>query len=122
MRHDYDTWMERIALWVLLLSWLAIAAVIVVLLLQEDSNAAEPVQPPSPSHYIWEYNMTVVAYTGEQLNQVAEIQQMLSDLSGLVEDLKQKSEQYPFTKEQMALRALEAKVAADRVYKFALAA
>ncbi|NBT75948.1 MAG: hypothetical protein EBT15_08245 [Betaproteobacteria bacterium] len=66
--------------------------------------------------------MTVVAYTGEQLNQAAEIQQMLNDLSGLIEDMKQKSEQYPFTKEQMALSALEAKVAADRVYKFALAA
>ncbi len=65
--------------------------------------------------------MTVVAYTGEQLNQAAEIQQMLNHLSGLVEDLKHKSEQYPFTKEQVALSALEAKVAADRVYKFALA-
>jgi hypothetical protein len=46
---------------------------------------------------------------------------MLNHLSGLVEDLKHKSEQYPFTKEQVALSALEAKVAADRVYKFALA-
>jgi hypothetical protein len=66
--------------------------------------------------------MTVVAYTGEQLNQAAEIQQMLSDLSGLVEDLKQHSKEYPFTKKQVALMALETKVAADRVYKFALAA
>jgi hypothetical protein len=49
--------------------------------------------------------MTVVAYTGEQLNQALEIEQMLKHLTGLVEDLKQHS-----------------KVAADRVYKFALAA
>jgi hypothetical protein len=33
--------MERVALWVLLLSWLAIAAVVVVLLFQEDGHAAE---------------------------------------------------------------------------------
>jgi len=51
MRHDCDTWVERLALLVLLLSWLAIPVLIVVLLLQED-NAAEPVQQPSPSHYI----------------------------------------------------------------------
>jgi hypothetical protein len=66
--------------------------------------------------------MTVVAYTGEQLNQALEIEQMLKHLTGLVEDLKQHSKQYPFTKQQVALMALETKVAADRVYKFALAA
>lgn len=51
MRHDCDTWAERLALLVLLFSWLSIPMVIVVLLLQED-NAAEPIQRTSPSYYI----------------------------------------------------------------------
>ena len=66
--------------------------------------------------------MTAIAFSGEQLTQAAEIKDMLNHLTGLVEDLKRSSESYPFTKDKMALGALEAKVAADRVYKFALAA
>jgi hypothetical protein len=41
MKSSHDEFLERAALWVLLLSWLAIAAVIVVLLFQEDGNASE---------------------------------------------------------------------------------
>lgn len=41
MENNPDKWTERMAMWVLLLSWLSIAAVILILLFQEDSNAAE---------------------------------------------------------------------------------
>lgn len=66
--------------------------------------------------------MTVIAISGEQLNQQGEINQTLHQLQLLVDDLKRKAENYPFSKDQLALDALEAKVAASRIYKIALAA
>lgn len=66
--------------------------------------------------------MTVIAISGEQLNQQGEINQTLNQLQMLVDDLKRKAENYPFSKDQLALDALEAKVAASRIYKIALAA
>lgn len=41
MKSNHDEFLERTALWVLLISWLAIVAVIVILLFQEDGHAAE---------------------------------------------------------------------------------
>lgn len=66
--------------------------------------------------------MTAVAISGEQLNQQGEINQALNHLQRLVEDLKRKAENYPFSKDQLAVDALEAKVAASRIYQIALAA
>ena len=66
--------------------------------------------------------MTAVAISGEQLNQQGEINQALNHLQGLVEGLRNNVDQYPFSKDQLALAALEAKVAANRIYKIALAA
>ena len=66
--------------------------------------------------------MTAVAISGEQLHQQGEINQALNQLQLLVDDLKRKAEEYPFSKNQLALDALEAKVAANRIYKIALAA
>lgn len=66
--------------------------------------------------------MTAVAISGEQLHQQGEINQALNQLQLLVDDLKRKAEEYPFSKNQLALDALEAKVAASRIYKIALAA
>jgi hypothetical protein len=66
--------------------------------------------------------MTAVAISGEQLHQQGEINQALNQLQILVDDLKRKAEQYPFSKDQLAVDALEAKVAASRIYKIALAA
>ena len=66
--------------------------------------------------------MTAVAISGEQLNQQGEINQALNHLQGLVEGLRTNAEQYPFSKDKLALAALEAKVAANRIYQIALAA
>ena len=66
--------------------------------------------------------MTAVAISGEQLHQQGEINQALNQLQILVDDLKRKAEQYPFSKDQLAVDALEAKVATSRIYKIALAA
>lgn len=66
--------------------------------------------------------MTAVAISGEQLNQQGEINQVLNHLQGLVEGLRNNVDQYPFSKNQLALAALEAKVAASRIYQIALAA
>lgn len=66
--------------------------------------------------------MTTVAISGEQLKEAGEILQTLNHLQGLVEGLRNDAEGYPFTKNQLALAALEAKVAASRIYKIALAA
>ena len=41
MESDYDKWTARVAAWVLFVSWLMIVAVIVLLLFQEESRAAE---------------------------------------------------------------------------------
>lgn len=41
MKTTHDEFMERAALWVLLISWLAIFVIILALIFQEDGNAAE---------------------------------------------------------------------------------
>lgn len=41
MKTDYDRFLERVGFWMLLFAWLLVAVIILILMLQDDSKAAE---------------------------------------------------------------------------------